>query len=74
MDYDFARHCYLLGENQFKEEIRAHDNAYAERCHNRSITCFGVANFLGYTDEVHSQVEFWLNESGYFDNDDNDEY
>ncbi|MGB6300812.1 MAG: hypothetical protein WBF90_32200 [Rivularia sp. (in: cyanobacteria)] len=59
MNYDFARHCYLLAEDQFNEGCKCSFKRkhYAERCFKRADNFWAIAEFLGYTHEIHAEIE-----------------
>lgn len=69
MNYDFARHCYLLAEDQFNEGCKCSFKRrnYADRCFKRADNFWAVAEFLGYTHEIHQHLEDYAQayEAGY---------
>jgi len=62
MKYDFARHCYLLADDQFNEGCRNnfYNPAYAERCFERARNFYAIAELLGYTYEIHLNIQNYL--------------
>ncbi len=62
MIYDFARHCYLLAEKQFNEGCsnNFYKPIYAQRCFKRAENFYVLAEFLGYTHNIHADIENYL--------------